>query len=247
MQNIELALLLGKNIRAEKICTLKQIHIEDLCDQEQYEKYVQYITLISYNTDDVIDLYNARSDYDAMSDKAKANIDAFSLLISVNCFRGLLREALQFFVEERLEYSEELQSFFVYKGQRKSSVINKDTYKKVRDLLLKMNHIKNEKAENERVFANKKAKAIFEKLKKGRKQMSDKNDGTKLTDMISAMSIQSNTYNLLNIGKLTIYQLYDQFSRLDAKTQLDVYGLKWAAWGTEPFDFSMWYKNQLGG
>lgn len=242
MKDNRLALLLGKKVKVGSLCVVKPVKISDICDPDLYEKYVQYLTIISYNTDDVIDLYQARKEYDSFSPESQSQINAFSLLISVDYFRNVLGKALQFFVEEELEYDNSLKAFFVFKGKRKSGIINQNNYNEVRSVILEMNHVKNERAENEHIFANKKAKVIFEKLKKGRKKKVDKNE-VPLVDIVSAVSVQSNTYNLFNIGGLTIYQLYDQFSRLDAKTQIDMYGLKWAAWGTEPFDFSMWYKN----
>ena len=242
MKDIRLALLLGEKIKVGNLCVVKPIKISDISDPEQYEKYIQYLTIISYNTDDVIDLYQAKKEYDSFSPDAQSKITAFGLLISVEYFRNVLGQALQFFIEEELEYDESLKAFFVYRGKRKAATINQSNYNDVRSVILEMNHMKNERAENEHVFANSKAKAIFEKLKNGRKKKVE-NNNIPLVDIISAVSVQSNTYNLFNIGGLTIYQLYDQFSRLDAKSQIDVYGLKWAAWGTEPFDFSMWYKN----
>lgn len=244
MSETKLALILGRDIQIPGLCTVEQVKLVDISDPEIFEKYNQYLSIISYNTDDVIDLYKARDEYEKLSYDARARIDAFSLLISVDFFREVLWKALQFFIKETVVYDHELCGFSVYNGKKRVSVIDGNTYKNVRDVILKANYIKVEMSENECVFANNKARAIFAKLKKGRNAKKATGEMLAIYDVVSAVSIQSNSYNLLNIGDLTIYQLYDQFYRLDTKTQIDVCSLKWAAWGTEPFDFSLWYKNK---
>ena len=244
MADYGLTLILGKNIPLNGLCTVKQVKLVDISDPEKLEKYQQYLSILSYNTDDVIDLYQARAEYEKLSYDARAQIDAFSLLISVEFFRSILEKALQFFIEEQIVFDQELGGFSVYSGRKRSSIIDHRAYKDVRDLILKANFIQAEKAENECVFANNKARAIFAKLKKGRRAKKAPGTSMSVADIVSSVSIQSNSYNLLNIGELTVYQLYDQFYRLDAKVQIDVCSLKWAAWGTEPFDFSLWYKNK---
>lgn len=244
MADTKLALILGRNIPIPGLCTVKQIKLVDISDPELFDKYHQYLSIISYNTDDVVDLYGAREEYEKLSYDSRARIDAFSLLISVDFFRAILGEALQFFIEESIAFDQGIGGFFVCSGKKKISIINSETYKDVRDLILKSNFIKAEKAENECVFANNKARAIFAKLKKGRKAKKETGESLSVADIVSSVSVQSNSYNLFNIRNLTIYQLYDQFYRLDTKTQIDVCSLKWAAWGTEPFDFSLWYKNK---
>ncbi len=64
-----------------------------------------------------------------------------------------------------------------------------------------------------------------------------------LANIISALSIQHNSYNMTNIWSLTVYQLYDQFFRLNIKTQVDINSMRWAAYGTEAFDYNLWFKS----
>lgn len=239
-------MVLGQNIPVDGICTVKQVKVAQLSAPETYIQYQQHLAILSYNTDDVIELYSAKAEYDKLSADAQRNINAFDLLTSVDFFREVLRQALQFFIEETVLFDPELGGFSVFCGKRRAALIDSESYKRIRDVILKTNFVTVEAAENERVFANSKAKAIFEKLKKGRKNKR-KSSGEMLSipDLVSAVSVYSNSYNLLNIGELSVYQLYDQFYRLDTKTQIDVCSLKWAAWGTEPFDFSLWYKKHI--
>ena len=235
--------ILGKSVAVGDICTVVQYSLSQLADSKTMEEYQKNLTLLSYNTDDIIDLYEAREDYERLSDSEKKSVNAFDLIVSVLYFREVLRGALNFFLAEDVAYDEQLSGFFVYKGRTKSGLITSVEYKSIREMILNLNYIQVEQAENEHVFASKKAKSIFEKLKSRRKIKKEvSTSGPDISDIISAISIQSQSYNLLNIENLTVYQLYDQFYRLDTKTQVDICGLKWAAWGTEPFDFSVWYK-----
>lgn len=234
--------ILGKNITVDDMCTVVQYKLSDLADPKIMETYQKSLALLSYNTDDVIDLYQAREDYEKLPDESKKAINEFDLIVSVKYFRTVLEDALNFFLVENTEFDESLNGFLIYKGKKQAGLITALEYKKIRSLILELNYISIEKAENEHVFANKKAKSVFEKLKSRRKKKQIISDGPDLSDIVSAVAVQSQSYNLLNIENLTIYQLYDQFYRIDTKTQVDICGLKWAAWGTEPFDFSVWYK-----
>lgn len=98
-------------------------------------------------------------------------------------------------------------------------------------------------------FRNEKARKIYELIQsrkaeqaKNTKKVRKENPDTALPNLISAFCAFSPSYNLTNVWGLTIYQFYDQYHRLDSKIQLDVFGLRWAAWGKKDFDFSLWHK-----
>lgn len=80
--------------------------------------------------------------------------------------------------------------------------------------------------------ADEKARRILEKIKKGKEMVeqakasaSTKKDGssnTDFADVISAVSTKSNNYNRNNIWDATIYQLYDEYKRLEAISSYDI-------------------------
>ena len=88
-------------------------------------------------------------------------------------------------------------------------------------------------------------------LKKRKKQFNKNKAKSKegnanfdLGNVIAKLSAKTNSpYNLTNIYNLTVFQLYDQFYQIIQNNQIDGYVLKWAAWGSEEFDFSLWYNN----
>lgn len=73
--------------------------------------------------------------------------------------------------------------------------------------------------------ADEKSRRILEKLKKGKEivekaKQSASNDGgdsnIDFADIVSSVSTKSNTYNKHNVWDMTVYQLYDEYKRLEA-------------------------------
>lgn len=73
------------------------------------------------------------------------------------------------------------------------------------------------------------AKSIADKINKSKekikksKAMSSGSEGITLNDIISSVSVMSKSINKINIWELTIYQLYDDFARLN---KIDNYNLQ---------------------
>lgn len=100
--------------------------------------------------------------------------------------------------------------------------------------------------ESQHVFANERTRRLWEKMQKGRAELrkAKNQDGNiDLLNLISAVSARGYGYTLFNIWDLTVYQLYDQFARMNVNVQMDIYSSRWAAWGQDDFDVSLWFKN----
>lgn len=83
-------------------------------------------------------------------------------------------------------------------------------------------------------------------MQKGRAELrkAKNQDGNiDLLNLISAVSARGCGYTLFDIWDLTVYQLYDQFARMNVNVQMDIYSSRWAAWGRDDFDVSLWFKN----
>lgn len=78
--------------------------------------------------------------------------------------------------------------------------------------------------------ADEKARRILEKLKKGQEMVekakaaknSSTSSDTDFADVISAVSTKSNNFNRSSIWKSTIYQLYDEYKRLEAISSYEI-------------------------
>lgn len=156
--------------------------------------------------------------------------------------RNELIAAVSFFIDKTLTYDDEIG--YCVDGE----VLTLDEFRDVRSIILQLCCVEDSVTPPKK-FRNEKARKIYELIQarkaeqaKAAKKSKKENPDTALPNLISAFCANSQSYNLLNVWDLTIYQFYDQYHRLDTKIQLDVFGLRWAAWGKKDFDFSLWHK-----
>ena len=203
-----------------------------------YEKYRMFLSIFLMTKEDICKMI----ELDPSSDGVKA-IDVLQLITLLPEFRESLVESLSFFLRSNVVYDNEIGYVLV----ETNSVISFSHIWKIRAAILKFCRVDDDSEENV-TFRNDRARKTWEKIQKHKAEMrkqkasggGDKN--MELPNLIGAVCAYSPSYNLLNIWDLTVYQFYDQFARLDNKIQIEVYGQRWAAWGKEDFDFSIWRK-----
>ena len=208
--------------------------------RQNQKRYSLYIHLLYYD----LERYLKAAEI-TMSDDMKHQISLFDLITANAETRTLFEEALSFFLCEEITFSEKEGIWVAAQSGKPSGSIHKENYDYLRCCLLELNHVDFSEDAAPKKFRNEKAREIYEKLQKGKDQAQkqEKDAAPSLGDMVSSLCVQSNCYNLINVWDLTIYQLYDQFVRQNIKNQLDTTGLRWAAWGSEPFDFSLYYQS----
>lgn len=89
--------------------------------------------------------------------------------------------------------------------------ITKDNFRELAYVIKRQYCLKTMSTEN---YANTKAKEIAERIKKAKSHIKTKADHLSLNDIISSLAAKHPNLNLFNIWDLTIYQLYDQFKRI---------------------------------
>lgn len=246
-------LISGKSrIKINEACSIKVPTLGDIRNIG-YESYEQYINIIALDLHQYLRIIDAEDRYGQLTNDEKKVLTIFNVLVSGDETRKALSNALSFFVYEDVKFDEGRSCFLLFgRGEDYSDrppqcvgVIHSDNYESVRDAVLQISYITNSSPELKK-FKSPKAQKIYEKIMKGRaekKQSKTADRNMSLANIIGAMSVHHPGYNLTNIWSLTIYQLYDQFSRLNIKIQVDIVGLRWAAWGKEPFDFTFWYQD----
>ena len=179
--------------------------------------------------------------WSVLTPEARAEITTFGLASSVPALADLFVDAFSFFVVGGVHLADGRMLF------ENGCVIDEGLFDELIDGIMQIS-CASAGRQDERPPKNKKARAIWEKMKAGRKQkqhVSKKEArNMELPNLISAVAAKSHSYNLLNIWELTVWQLYNQFSRIATNNQTDVVSLRWAAWGEDDFDFSIWYRNQ---
>ena len=123
-------------------------------------------------------------------------------------------------------------------------VIYSENYSSVIDIILSRVNIKRKKNEEEIKFKNKKAAEIFAKLH-GKEKKDDKADKRfELANIISSLSVHSKNLNLIDIGNLTVFQLYDQYQKQQIEDYYEIMKRSVSIWGDSDnkFDILGWLK-----
>lgn len=185
--------------------------------------------------------------YEVLSDKEKTEISIFDILTMNEQFTNLLQTILNFFIKEDVFYSYQNRGFLIRKDDEIVGTVTKETYPQICDLICQRNCIKSNQEEDLSKIKNKKAREIIEKLQKGRAEKAkqtktDKN--MELGNIISAVANKSQSLNIINIWDLTVFQLWDCFSRLSNNSIYDIQSMRVAAWGNKDnfFDTTAWFK-----
>lgn len=131
-------------------------------------------------------------------------------------------------------------------------VIHKDIFYDALDLLQQICFIKADEEDDEAnlVFKNEKARRLWNKMKEAEKEQkknSEHNADMTIPNIISSVAAKSTNLNIITIWDATLFQLYDQFNRLQNNDAHNINSMRVAAWGDEKktFDYALWHKNMF--
>lgn len=209
--------------------------------------YRYYLTVLLMDLETYFTMIGQKDAFELLSEEEKAQIDLFDLLTINSDSINLMQRILNFFIKENVIYSTEHKAFLVQKEKETIGMISKEVYPLVCDIICQRNCIKSHQEEDLSKIKSKKALEIMKKLRKGRAEKakqtkSDKN--MELGNIVSAVANKSSSLNILNIWDLTIFQIWDCFSRLSNNSIYDIQSMSVAAWGNKDncFDAAAWYK-----
>lgn len=209
--------------------------------------YQYYLSVLSMDLKSYFAMINQSDLYETFSDEDKSQLNLFDLLIINKQSASFLQDILNFFIKETVVYSPENQCFLVYDNEENIGLITKEAYPKVCDLICQRNCIRSGQEEDMSKAKNKKALEIMKKLQKGRTEKAKQSKTDKnmeLGNIISAVACKSHSLNLINIWELTVFQIWDCFSRLSNNSIYDIQSMSVAAWGNKnnTFDPASWFK-----
>lgn len=221
----------GSQIIVGEHCTLRQPRLSEIADFG-YDRYQMMISAFLIGKKELLNSLGAEDgpDFDAYT--------LYDLIAAIPELRANFAEALGFFVCGSVTHDAE--GFYV-DGQ----LLSKQELQDIAAAVQQMSYIEVDE-ESQHIFASEKARRVWEKCHKGRASLrkeSRKDLNMELPNLIGAVAARGYGYTLLNIWDLTVFQLYDQFTRMNVNVQMDIYSSRWAAWGKDDFDVSMWFKN----
>lgn len=209
--------------------------------------YQYYLTILLMDLKTYFTMIQQEEQFELLSDEEKSQMNVFDLLTMDNKSAKLLQNVLNFFIAENVVWSEKNNTFLIYEDDNVIGVITKEIYPQICDLICQRNCIKSNQEEDLSKVKSKKALEIMKKLQKGRTEKakvtkSDKN--MELGNIISAVANKSQSLNIINIWELTVYQVWDCFSRLSNNSIYDIQSMSVAAWGNKDnyFDATAWFK-----
>lgn len=214
--NLKLKLLSGESIEVDEgIGSVKPLTIREIINYG-YTDYLMRLNIITLEIEDFIP-----------EDDNELGLNVFDLMIHIGGeVTKELENALSLFFKDVVEVDPDLQ-LIVVGEEENTRMINRDNFDKVREVIKWQNGINKFGEDDPEQEDSEAVRKIKEKLKKGReavdKAKREEEEGEMdLSDIISAVSTKSNSLNKLNVFDLTIFQLYDEFKRLDLIDQYNI-------------------------
>lgn len=213
--------------------------------------YNYFLSTLILDIKSFFDVVGQTEQYDSLSDEEKTSVNVFDLLTMEENSINLLQTALNFFIKEQVIFSADKMCFYVVDhSHEKESVIgliNRDNYCFVTDIICQRNNVRSKNEESISKPKSKKALEIMKKLQKGRENKARSikpNENMELGNIISAVSSKHPSLNILNVWDLTVYQLWDTFSRISNNTMYDIMSMQVAAYGNKDnqFDLTSWFQ-----
>lgn len=164
----------------------------------------------------------------------------YEFVVSNQRIREFYTQIFAFFFTQTVTFQSTANSWVLTEGNDCVGTIHEENFFDVCNAILICNHLE-PKSARPPVFYNERARLIYEKMKLSPLKKQRNGLRASLADIVSALSANSHTYNLFNIWGLTVYQLYDQFYKVNQRVHFDVASRQWAAYPSEKFDLSQWY------
>ena len=129
-------------------------------------------------------------------------------------------------------------------------IINSKNYYDVLDIILQRVHITPDNTEVTDItkIKNKRGLKIYKRLQKVKREFKKSSGGNpdlSLPNIISSVAVRSLSLNWINIWDITIYQLFNEFERLQIIDQYDIASTQVSVWGDKEkkFKFGAWSSN----
>lgn len=188
-----------------------------------------------------------RNEYENIPDDEKQNIMSIAIYSYDKMIMKSISGAISFFTDKNFEFSKNDDAFVSTVDDEIVARIELRFFDEITDMIFQRNGISKPQKEAKPKFKNKMAEKLYYRaLEADNKNKKNKNySDLEIPNIVSSVSACHNSLNIVNIWDITVYQLYDQFQRLQNNCIFDIQALSVGAWGDEKnqFDQTLWYKN----
>lgn len=246
-------LLMPEPIKLKNIGGLRAPSVREVV--KSYSKYQVYLSLLMMTPDKYFEAQGQSEQYESLPLEEKQQIQIFDLLVNDSNMLPVLKDLLTFFFDDLVQYDFDHKAFLLFDGTKGedgnfilTGVIKSEIWLDLCDLILQMNYVSH-KTEDFSKAKNKKGLKLLERMmalrKKNKPQKVEHDPNMELGNIISSVAAKSPNLNILNIWDITIYQLWDLFTRLQINTFYDIQSTSVSVWGDKEkkFDSNGWYKN----
>jgi len=218
MRKIHEKLIRAKPIKVENILislpTLNEIFDLGL------DKYLEYLQSI------IIDISDLNLDTEIFAGEEFSDYQIFiMLLLTSKDFQNTFFEAMQLFTNDTFVFEQEhivgLRKTVTEEGEVSfefNQILTEEFWLEMRKVL-SLAHMQEEPKRYD--YANAKAKAIMEKLRKNKEEVQrikakrGQSESLEVYELIGSVCTHSKAYNLFNVWNLTYYQFFDHYYRLN--------------------------------
>ncbi len=214
--NLNMKFLFGKKVEIIGICSLIPKTIEEI-DEIGFDVYNQYLSTLCITSDDIYELLDMNDNFQ--------DIEPFEFIVS-NCLNGEYKEeflkhiinALSFFLNEKVYFhypeNEDDRGYFYMSEINEGRFLHIANFNFFSDILKMQNCISENISNRNRKPKNEAEKDLYRQLNKARAKYNKRDND--MSDIISSICAKHPSVNLFNVRSLTIYQLIDQYKRLNA-------------------------------
>lgn len=236
---LEMKLLKGSEIDIYGLI-IKPHTLEEIVDIVGLKEYYNLIGFVSIQKKDINEFFRLEGEeYEKTS--------VFQMLLFHELLAKYIVDFLKFVTRmDDIHYIQTWNSITVEYDDRRV-VINSKNIDEIVDAILKIYCISIPKEEKEEFNpANEQARKLMERIRKNRAKAPKSKSNVDLTSIISAVAWKSNSLTIESVWRLTMYQLYDAFYRLEIidnydKTLSAIYAGTIDS-KTAKLDKQLWYK-----
>nr|DAT51456.1 MAG TPA: hypothetical protein [Caudoviricetes sp.] len=222
-----------------------------------YYTYCSYIQIFKITPDDYFEELENKFNIKIPIEEF-AGMTKFDLLMTDTSLLQSVVDAFNFFFTDEVYFDGDQLHFVVYTTNENGEenvvgYISRDNYSDIVNIILQRINIEIDDNEVDDLskIKSKRGRKILEKIREGRKKMKkakEKSSNGKqqsLANIISSVAAYSKNTNYIQIWDLTIYQLYDLFSRLNIIDQYNIASRSVSVWGDEKkqFKYGVWNDN----
>lgn len=229
-----------------------------------FRMYEVYLKLTPYDYYEHLNKKDGKEYWDLLSDEQKKEISLYDILVSNDDVAFTFQEIFNFFFYERVVYRDKVFALIKtddYETDDDSvditpdnlvGIIHPKNFDEVLGVLQQVCCIQDDDVleEKDPKFKNKKAKMLYEKMLKAKREQKkrkkiENEKNLSLPNIISSTAAKCPGFNIVNIWESTLFQLYDQFGKIQNNDVHYVNSVRVSVWGDEKnkYDSSLWYKN----